>query len=310
MSDPTPGRSAPDLGALRAAVHRIEGGESTGLFDDLPVPASRARKRASAAKRKQTAAPARSEERSPGAPAEEWQGSAPPPQTAPDWAVVSAGDDVVGGGRAVSSASATGATGPATGATGPAAGATAPAAGATGPAAGADGAEYSADEEDEDADAYAVARQIVLRQLTMAPRSRHQLRAKLRQRNCRDDVAEAVLDRLTEVGLVDDEKFAESLVRSNQVSRGLSVRALAHELRQKGVDKETAEAVLEQVNATEEEERARDLVARRLPRLRGLERDTVMRRLAGMLARKGYPSGLSLQVIRQAIDADPAFGRD
>lgn len=164
--------------------------------------------------------------------------------------------------------------------------------------------------EDRDADPYAVARAIVLRQLAMSPRSRHQLRDKLRQRNCPDDVAEAVLDRMTEVGLVDDEKFAEAFVRSKQATRSLSTRALAHELRTKGVDKETADAVLAEINPTEEEDRARDLVAARLPRLRGLDRDTVMRRLAGMLARKGYPSGLSSQVIREAIDADPAFTRD
>ncbi len=165
-------------------------------------------------------------------------------------------------------------------------------------------------DEDRDADPYAVARAIVLRQLAMAPRSRHQLHEKLRQRDCPDDVAEAVLDRMTEVGLVDDEKFAEALVRSKQITRSLSARALAHELRTKGVDKEAAAAVLAEISPTEEEDRARDLVTARLPRLRGLDRDTVMRRLAGMLARKGYPSGLSFQVIREAIDADPAFTRD
>lgn len=164
--------------------------------------------------------------------------------------------------------------------------------------------------DDRDADPYAVARAIVLRQLTMSPKSRHQLREKLRQRDCPDDVAEAVLDRLTEVGLVDDAKYAESLVRSKQISRGLSKRALAHELRTKGVDRDTAGEILDQVSDTEEEDRARSLVEGRLPRLRGLDKDVVIRRLAGLLARKGYPSGLSLRVIREAIDADPAFRRD
>src|SRR5689334_23086600 len=52
---------------------------------------------------------------------------------------------------------------------------------------------------DGEPDAYDVARQIVLRQLAMSPKSRKQLRDKLRQRNCPDDVAEAVLDRMTEL---------------------------------------------------------------------------------------------------------------
>jgi regulatory protein len=144
----------------------------------------------------------------------------------------------------------------------------------------------------------------------MAPRSRHQLREKLRQRDCPDEVAEAVLDRMTEVGLVDDEKYAEALVRSTQVSRGLSRRGLAHELRTKGVARETADAVLDHVTPAEEESLARSLVEARLARLRGLDKDVVMRRLAGMLARKGYPAGLSLRVVREAVDADPAFRRD
>ncbi|HHU09057.1 MAG TPA: regulatory protein RecX [Intrasporangiaceae bacterium] len=144
----------------------------------------------------------------------------------------------------------------------------------------------------------------------MSPKSRHQLREKLRQRNCPDDVAEAVLDRMSEVGLVDDEKFAEAYVRSKQVTRGLSKRALAHELRTKGVDRDTADEVLAQVGPIDEQERARELVEARMSRMRGLGRDVAMRRLAGMLARKGYPAGLSLRVIREVVDADPAFQRD
>src|SRR4051812_48825359 len=67
---------------------------------------------------------------------------------------------------------------------------------------------------DGEPDAYDVARQIVLRQLAMSPKSRQQLRDKLRARNCPDDVAEAVLDRMAAVGLVDDEAYAGMLVRS------------------------------------------------------------------------------------------------
>jgi regulatory protein len=161
-----------------------------------------------------------------------------------------------------------------------------------------------------EADPYAVARAVVLRQLAMAPRSRQQLRDKLRRRDCPDEVAESVLDRMAEVGLVDDEKFAEALVRSKQVTRGLSRRGLAHELRTTGVDRETADSVLAQVSETDEEQRARALVEARLPRLLGVGRDVAMRRLAGMLARKGYGAGLSLRVIREAVDAHPAFRRD
>lgn len=144
----------------------------------------------------------------------------------------------------------------------------------------------------------------MLRQLTMAPRSRSQLADKLAQRGAPQDVAERVLDRFEEVGLIDDAAFAEMLVRSQVAGRGLGRRGLAHELRRKGVDDETARVALEQVDDESEAAAARTLVARRIASTRGLERDKRMSRLVGMLARKGYPSGLIMSVVRQALDED------
>lgn len=159
-------------------------------------------------------------------------------------------------------------------------------------------------------DADAIARQIVLRQLAMAPRSRAQLEDKLRSRGCDDEVAARVLDRFTEVGLIDDEAFAEVLIRSQQQTRGLSRRALSHELSKRGVDREVRDAALADINEEEERERAEDLVAARLKRLAGLPREVQTRRLSGMLARKGYPAGLSFAVIRDALDSCDEHRRD
>lgn len=155
-----------------------------------------------------------------------------------------------------------------------------------------------------------VARQIVLRQLALAPRSRRQLRDKLAQRGCPEDVAERVLDRMTEVGLVDDEAYAAMLVRSQQAGRGLATRALARELRTKGVDDETARAALEQVSPEHERDQAERLVAKKLRTMHGLDATVQTRRLAGMLARKGYPADLSMQVIRAAVREAPEHRRD
>jgi len=106
-----------------------------------------------------------------------------------------------------------------------------------------------------------VARQIVLRQLAAAPRSRAQLGRKLAQRGCAADVAEAVLDRMTEVGLVDDGAYAQMLVRSQQAGRGLSRRALAHELRTKGIAGDLAAEAVASISDEDERERARTLVS-------------------------------------------------
>ncbi|GAA1970615.1 recombination regulator RecX [Terrabacter lapilli] len=161
-----------------------------------------------------------------------------------------------------------------------------------------------------DADADAVARAIVLRQLSMAPRSRSQLERKLRQRGCDDDVAARVLDRFTEVGLVDDEAYAQMLVRSKQSGKGLARKALAHELRKQGIDQEIADEALGQVGAGDERARAELLVQKKLRTMRGLDPAVQSRRLAGMLARKGYSGEIAWPVIRDAIDGLPEHRRD
>ena len=157
---------------------------------------------------------------------------------------------------------------------------------------------------DPDADPHAVAQAIALRQLTMAPRSRAQLRQAMDRKLVPAEVAEQVLDRLEEVKLVYDTAFAEGYVTYRRRERGLARRALAHELRTKGVDDETARTALDAIDPDDETETARALVARRLAATRGLDRNARIRRLAGMLARKGYPAGTAMAVVREALAAE------
>jgi len=164
-----------------------------------------------------------------------------------------------------------------------------------------------------DADPVAVARAICLRQLTLGPRSRSQLADVLRRRNVPDDVATGVLDRFVEVGLVDDAAFAETFVRSRVADKGLARRALAADLRARGIDDDTAAGALEQVTPELERVGAQALVRRRLPATRGLPAETRLRRLTGMLARKGYPGSVAFTVVREALaeeDADAAGALD
>ncbi|USQ75375.1 regulatory protein RecX [Ornithinimicrobium cryptoxanthini] len=163
---------------------------------------------------------------------------------------------------------------------------------------------------DAEPDPHDVARQIVLRQLTLAPRTRQQLADKLRQKGCDDEVATVVLDRMVEVGLVDDAAYARMLVRSRQESKGLARRALGHELRRKGVPDELIEDALSDVEPDSERDRARELVDTRLRTMRGLDKTVQTRRLAGFLARKGYDSAVAFQIIREALDDLPEHQRD
>ncbi|WP_184908357.1 recombination regulator RecX [Streptomyces luteogriseus] len=148
------------------------------------------------------------------------------------------------------------------------------------------------------------ARAICLRLLTGTPRTRKQLADALRKRQIPDDAAEEVLSRFEEVGLINDGAFADAWVESRHHGRGLARRALARELRTKGVDSTLIDEAVSQLDSEQEEETARELVARKLRSTRGLDRDKRLRRLAGMLARKGYPEGMALRVVRQALEEE------
>ena len=152
-----------------------------------------------------------------------------------------------------------------------------------------------------DADPEAVARAIALRQLTMAPRTRAQLADAMARRGVPEDVAGSVLDRFTEVKLVDDEEFAAQWVRSRHVGRGLARRALAHELRHRGVAEDTVRDAVDEIDDEAELEAARELLRRRLPGMTTDDHARRVRRLAGMLARKGYSSGTAHRALREVL---------
>ncbi len=148
------------------------------------------------------------------------------------------------------------------------------------------------------------ARALCLRLLTGTPRTRKQLADAMRRREIPEEAAEHVLERFEDVGLIDDQAFANAWVESRHHGRGLARRALAQELRTRGVDAEAIGHAVGQLDAEQEEETARALVDRKLRATRGLEREKRIRRLAGMLARKGYAEGLALRVVRRALEEE------
>jgi len=158
-----------------------------------------------------------------------------------------------------------------------------------------------------DADPEAVARMILLDELTGQARSRAELAAKLARKGVPEEVAQRMLTRFEVVGLIDDESFAKAWVQSRQPGKGLARRALAQELRRKGVDDPVVRDALDEIDPGEEVESARLLVRRRLHSVRRVDRITAIRRLTGVLARRGYPTGLAARVVREELEA---AGRD
>jgi regulatory protein len=167
------------------------------------------------------------------------------------------------------------------------------------------------------------ARDACIRLLAAGPRTRAELDTALRRRGFDDDVIAEVLDRYSDVGIIDDEAFARAWVTSRHHSKGLARRALAGELRRKGVAADDVGTALDEVDDDTEVDTARALVERRLRSERAAaqraaarrtdedpgqrrqrEQATVMRKLVGMLARKGYPPALAFRVVKEAMDTD------
>jgi regulatory protein len=151
-----------------------------------------------------------------------------------------------------------------------------------------------------------VAREICLRHLAVRPRTRAELAVALRRGGIDDEVADGVLDRYDEVGLIDDAAFARAWVATRHHGRGLARRALASELRQRGVDSDTVAEAVDELDAGTEAATARALVDRKLRTTGRAEPEAVFRRLVGMLARKGYPPGLAIRVVKEAVAAQSA----
>src|SRR5882724_3792685 len=150
------------------------------------------------------------------------------------------------------------------------------------------------------------ARALCLRLLTVRARTRAELAGQLAKRGYPDDVSVHVLDRLTDVGLVDDADFAEQWVRSRRMNAGKGKRALAAELRTKGVDDDVITEALADIDAGAERERAEQLVRDKLRREKlGDDDDAkVTRRLVGMLARRGYSQTMAFDVVKDELASE------
>jgi regulatory protein len=152
------------------------------------------------------------------------------------------------------------------------------------------------------------ARVICLRLLSSGPRTRAQLATALGRRQIPDEVADSVLGRFAEVGLIDDAAFARAWVESRHHGRGLARKALAAELRQRGVADGEVRSAVSLLGPQDEVATAQRLVAKRVAASRGKPLPVRARQLMGMLARKGYPAGLAAQVVREALEQDQADG--
>jgi len=136
--------------------------------------------------------------------------------------------------------------------------------------------------------------------LAVRQRSRRELERRLVQSGFEAEAVGAELERLQQVGLIDDEAFARAVVESRVGRRGESRRAVAGRLALAGVDRTLAGEVLDETGI-DEQAVADQLAVTRSSRLSGVEPQVAFQRLAGFLARRGYAPEVARRAARRAL---------
>lgn len=145
------------------------------------------------------------------------------------------------------------------------------------------------------------AREVALRQLDTRSRSRAELCTAILNRGFSAQTAEEVLDRLENVGLINDEAYAAMVVRDRFALRGAVGRAVVEELKRKGISSQSIALAMEQISSEDEYDKAKELARRKVRSCAGLPRQKAWNRLSGMLARKGYSPSICARVASETL---------
>ena len=157
------------------------------------------------------------------------------------------------------------------------------------------------EEKNKEIEAADAAKQVLLRRLSHAPRTRKELAKDLKDKDISDEVANVALDRFEEVGLINDQALASSYVSSQHERKGLGKNALRQQLRAKGVSDDVALEAISQISDDQEFQAAFALACKKIRSLQKDDAKTQLRKIVGVLARKGYSSNLAFRVAKEVI---------
>jgi regulatory protein len=129
--------------------------------------------------------------------------------------------------------------------------------------------------------------------LSYRPRSQAEIVSYLRRHDIPDTQAEAVVERLTAAGLVNDEAFAQFWVENRERFRPRGPRALRYELQRKGIGQEAIDQALEGVDPSAG---AYQAAAKKAQQLRQLDQREFYRKLVDYLARRGFDYDVAKEV--------------
>ena len=113
--------------------------------------------------------------------------------------------------------------------------------------------------------------------------SKKELKEKI-QRTCDESAAEKAVERMEELGLVNDESFARQYARKLIFQKRMTKRTAVFELSRKGIDRETAEAVLDEIDV-DYRDQIRGIIEKKY---RNINDEKIRRRAVAALQRLGY----------------------
>jgi regulatory protein len=121
--------------------------------------------------------------------------------------------------------------------------------------------------------------------LSYRARSEKEIQQNLFKHEIPEEVIEETLQRLRQAGLANDNEFARMWVENRNTFRPRSKKALAIELRHKGLDDE---AIQNSLSAVDEEALAYEAALKRATRFKDLEWNEFRKKLSEFLARRGF----------------------
>lgn len=139
------------------------------------------------------------------------------------------------------------------------------------------------------------------RYLSIRNRSEKEIRDYLSKKKAEPEIIENIIDLLYKQKFLDDEVFARGWVVSRARFRPKGKNALKFELAQKGISKELIEKVMaeEQEDVPDELTQAKNLIGRRVEKVKDLPRQEIYAKVGGFLARRGF----NWDIIKKAIDS-------
>ncbi|MFH1062380.1 MAG: regulatory protein RecX [Candidatus Omnitrophota bacterium] len=135
-------------------------------------------------------------------------------------------------------------------------------------------------------------------------RSKSEMETRLKQKKFSLSVIREVLDFLSDLGYLDDLAFCRSWIINRRQLKPRSKRLIAYELRQKGVDANIIEQAFGLIENNSDADIAQDLAIRKYEKLKLFPPEVAQRRLISYLERRGFSSGLAVNIVKGLINND------